>query len=84
MSRPYAVVIEVNRTPTGDAAIRLDVIAGRCPRWLVLRRPPKHFEAIIGETIEVDHDGVYVGGRLWAKRMPRSPNEIVLIARRKA
>ncbi len=84
MSRPTAIIEAVNRTTSGDAQLRLDVISGKCPRWLVLRRPPQHFDAIVGTQIEVTFSGVYVNGELWAKRQPKDCHEIVLIARRKA
>lgn len=83
MSKPYATVTAVDRTVTGAAHLRLDVISGRCPKWLMMKRPPQYFEAIVGTTLEITWSAVYVKGELWAKRLPRSPNEIVLIARGK-
>jgi hypothetical protein len=77
-----ATVTEVSQLPTDDASIRLEAVVGDCPRWLVMRRPPQHFEAIVGTTLEIKSGGgVYVAGKLWARRMPRYPHEIVLIAR---
>jgi len=83
VSRPTAIITDVNRTATGDAHLRLDVISGKCPTWLMMKRPPKDFDAVAGTTVEVTFSGVYVNGELWAKRLPKNHHEIVLIARRK-
>lgn len=78
-----AIVRDVRKTKKGHATMYLDKLSGRPPEYLIVLSPPPYFAEVIGTTLQISHEAVFVQDTLWAKRKSSTDPHIVLATKEK-